>query len=205
MNLGADRTLILLDASASMLDETIVNIVRRKLMGAEVRRQAPKWLRAVRSVHWLVANLRPNKKFQVYVFNTEARAVIEGTDGKWLDSSNAEQLRAAVTAVRFVAPEKGTSLHKAFKVIGRLEPKPDSIVLLTDGLPTQGDGATGAATIAAEDRLALFNTAITRIPSRVAVNTMLFPIEGDPDAAAAFWSLAINTNGSFITPSRDWP
>jgi hypothetical protein len=34
---------------------------------------------------------------------------------------------------------------------------------------------------------------------------MLFPIEGDPAAAAAFWSLAINTKGSFITPSRDWP
>jgi hypothetical protein len=205
LTLGAERTLILLDASASMLDETIVNIVRRKLMSAEIRRQAPKWQRAVRSLHWLVANLRQDKKFQVYVFNTEAHAVIEDTDGKWLDSSDAKQLQAAIDAVRAIAPDKGTSLHKAFQVIGRLKPKPDSIVLLTDGLPTQGDRATGAATIAAEDRLALFKTAITRIPTRVPVNTLLFPIEGDPDAAAAFWSLAIDTKGSFITPSRDWP
>jgi len=205
LTLGAERTLILLDVSASMLDETIVNIVRRKLMSAEVRRQSPKWLRAVRSLHWLIANLRPDKQFQLYLFNTEAHAAIAGTDGKWLNTSDTRQLQAAISAARSVAPEKGTSLHKAFQAIGRLKPKPDSIVLLTDGLPTQGDQATGAATIAADDRLALFRTAISRIPTRVPVNTLLFPIEGDPEAAAAFWSLAIDTNGSFITPSRDWP
>jgi hypothetical protein len=30
-------------------------------------------------------------------------------------------------------------------------------------------------------------------------------MEGDPSAAAAFWQLAIMTQGSFITPSGDWP
>ena len=55
LKLRGRRTLILIDASASMLDETIVNIVRRKVTSAEERRNAPKWQRAVRSVHWLLA------------------------------------------------------------------------------------------------------------------------------------------------------
>jgi len=33
----------------------------------------------------------------------------------------------------------------------------------------------------------------------------LLPMEGDAYAAAAFWKLAVDTNGSFLTPARDWP
>ena len=43
LKLGGQRTLILIDASASMLDETVVNVVRRKLMNDAARRRAPKW------------------------------------------------------------------------------------------------------------------------------------------------------------------
>ncbi len=205
LKLGGKRTLILIDASASMLDETIVNIVRRKLMSAASRRRAPKWRRAVRSLHWLVANLRSNKHFQVYYFNTEARPVIVGTDGQWLDTDDANRLESAIAAVRQLAPENGTSLHRALGVARRLNPAPDSIVLLTDGLPTQGVQATGANKISAQDRLKLFEAAIARLPARIPINTLLFPMEGDPTAAEAFWRLALKTDGSFITPSRDWP
>jgi len=31
------------------------------------------------------------------------------------------------------------------------------------------------------------------------------PLEGDPSAAAVFWQLAQYTQGSFLTPSKDWP
>lgn len=205
LKLGGKRTLILVDASASMLDETIVNIVRRKLMSPASRRRAPKWRRAVRSLHWLVANLRRNNLFQVYYFNTEARPLIAGTDGQWLDTDDANLLKYAVAAIRQLAPENGTNLHKALRVARRLNPAPDNIVLLTDGLPTQGVRATSANSITAEDRLKLFEAAIARLPARIPINTLLFPIEGDPTAAEAFWRLAIATDGSFITPSRDWP
>ena len=39
----------------------------------------------------------------------------------------------------------------------------------------------------------------------IPINTLLLPMEGDPTAAGAFWQLAISSQGSFITPSRDWP
>ena len=55
------------------------------------------------------------------------------------------------------------------------------------------------------DRLRLFDAALDALPRGVPVNTVLFPMEGDPMAAAAFWKLAMATRGSFLTPSSDWP
>ena len=80
--LGGKRVLILLDASASMLDETIVNVIRRRNLEPAQRRSAPKWRRALASSEWLIANLPPDSRFQLYRFNTEAeidRAAVELT------------------------------------------------------------------------------------------------------------------------------
>ena len=205
LKLGGDRTLILVDASASMLDETIVNIVRRKLMADSIRRRSPKWLRVVRSVHWLVANLQPDKKFQVYYFNTKAQPVVQGTEKQWLSTSDTKHLDGAIAAVRMLAPNGGTSLIDAFDVIRQMDPKPDSVLLLTDGLPTQGKSKQVSNKVTGEQRVFLFSNAAKSLPKGVPINTMLFPIEGDPAAAYSYWGLAVKTHGSFITPSRDWP
>lgn len=205
LKLGGRRTLILLDASASMLDETVVNVVRRKLMDPARRRQAPKWQRAVRSAHWIIANLKPGTQFQVMAFNTSAKPVVQGTAGRWLSSLSTANLQAALSGIRSVTPEGGTSLHKAFKISGSLKPRPDSIILLTDGLPTQGDTTASPGLVTSDERLAHFQSAITHVPSSIPINVMLFPMEGDPAAAVSFWELAIKSQGSFIAPTRDWP
>ena len=205
LKLGGNRTLILLDVSASMLDETVVNVVRRKLMDADRRRQAPKWQRAVRSAHWIIANLKPGTQFQVMAFNTSARPVVQGTAGRWLSSLSTAHLQAALASIRTLAPEGGTSLHKAFKISQSLTPPPDNIILLTDGLPTQGDIPASPGLVTSDERLAYFRSALAHVPAAAPVNIMLFPMEGDPDAAASFWELAIKSGGSFISPSRDWP
>jgi hypothetical protein len=206
LKLGGERTLILLDASASMLDETVVNVVRWKLMDPAARRNAPKWQRTVRTLHWLVANLRPGKQFQIYRFNTDAAALVAGTDGRWLSTDDAAQLSAALVAAREFAPTGGTSLHRAFAIIERLSPRPDSVIILTDGLPTQGRAAPERdRLISADERLELFIDATRGLPRGVPINTLLLPMEGDPAAAGAFWQLAISSQGSFITPAPDWP
>lgn len=206
LKLGGERTLILLDSSASMLDETVVNVVRWKLMPLETRRNAPKWQRAVRTVHWLLANLRPGKQYQVVHFNTEASALIAATDGKWLSTDDAVQMNAVIAAARAVAPTGGTSLHRAFAAIDRMVPPPDSVILVTDGLPTQGGRIeTSDRLISEDERKALFVDAVRGLRKGIPINTLLLPMEGDPSAAAAFWQLAIMTQGSFITPSGDWP
>ena len=205
LKLGGERTLILVDASASMLDETIVNVVRRKLMNVSKRRQAPKWQRSVRTLKWLLANLQPNKKFQVYYFNTKAKPAMSTTKNQWLSANAPANLKGVMSAIGKLAPQGGTNLHEAFNVIDAMRPRPDSVILLTDGLPTQGKGRTVSGSITGKERLGLFNSAVRGLPKGVPINTLLFPIEGDPAAAAAFWGLAISTRGSFITPSRDWP
>jgi len=205
LKLGGSRTLILLDASASMLDETVVNVVRRKLMEPALRRQAPKWQRVVRSAHWIIANLKRGTQFQVMAFNTSAKPVVAGTAGRWLSSLSTANLQAALAGIRALTPEGGTSLHKAFKISQNLKPRPDNIILLTDGLPTQGDTQAKPGLVTSEERLAHFRSALAHVPASVSVNTMLFPMEGDPGAAVSFWELAIKSRGSFIAPSRDWP
>lgn len=205
LKLGAERTLILLDSSASMLDETIVNIVRWKVLPPAARRTAPKWQRALRSFHWLIANLRPGKKFQAYEFSSGARALVPGTEGRWLSTDDVGQLGAALRQARQIAPLGGTSLHRAFEIINKLRPRPDSVILLTDGLPTQGGSKESTRLVSARDRLDFFVESARKVPNGTPINTLLFPMEGDPFAAGAFWQLAITTKGSFITPSRDWP
>jgi hypothetical protein len=107
--------------------------------------------------------------------------------------------------LRETVPERGTSLANLVTVIAAMNPPPDNVYLIVDSLPTQGEREPRAATISGRDRLKLFGEAITRMPAQVPVNVILFPMEGDPMAAAAYWNLARTSGGSFISPSRDWP
>jgi hypothetical protein len=205
LKVGGRRVLILVDASASMLDETVVNVIRRRNMSEAARRGAPKWKRAVATVEWLISNLPASARFQIYSFNVEATPLVAGSKATWLDSSSREHVTAAVTALRKLVPADGTSLYHAFSVAGDLTPQPDNILLVTDGLPTQGREKPRRTTVSADQRLNHFGHAQVVLPSRIPINTILLPMEGDAYAAAAFWRLAIQTRGSFLTPARDWP
>jgi hypothetical protein len=205
LKMGGRRILILVDASASMLDETIINVIRRRNMDAASRINAPKWQRALTTTDWLVSNLPATSQFQLYSFNTRAQAAVSGSDGKWLQASSREDVDGAVSALHQIAPAGGTSLYHAFSVAEALKPQPDNILLITDGLPTQGRSKPRSTTVSAEKRLDHFEQATRVLNGKIPVNTILLPMEGDAWAAAAFWQLAINSKGSFMTPSRDWP
>lgn len=205
LKMGGKRILILVDTSASMLEETIVNIIRWRNLPDAIKRDAPKWQRAVRTVEWLLAQLPSESQYQVFAFNTEARPVIAGTDGKWLNTRDTSGLGEAVARLRAVVPDGGTSLYHAFDVTRTLSPRPDNIFLISDGLPTQGQSKPGRSRVSGEQRRKYFRRAIDRLPADIPVNTILFPIEGDPFAASEFWRLALSTAGSFLAPSRDWP
>lgn len=205
LRMGGKRILILLDASGSMLDDTIVNIIRRRNMRDERKRSAPKWQRALATVDWISAKFPNNSEYQIYTFNTETRAAVPDTKGKWLQVSNKLQLDQAIKNLQVIVPEKGTSLENAFDSISQLRPLPDNIYLITDGLPTVGSKSIRGATISGKDRLILFERAVKNLPRGVPVNTILAPMEGDPEAANAFWKLSQLSDGSFLSPSEDWP
>ncbi len=205
LQLGGKRLLILLDVSGSMLDDTIVNIIRRRNMRDERKRGAPKWLKAQAITEWLAAKFPRDSQFQLYTFNTQTKASTPGTQGKWLQVNNKLQLEQALKNIKDIVPEKGTNLEKAFAAAAQLRPAPDNIYLITDSLPTQGARTIRGATISGNQRLKLFSDAIKKLPKGAAVNVILAPMEGDPEAANAFWRLAQLTNGSFMSPAGDWP
>ena len=206
ISVGGQRIALLVDASASMLDETVVNVIRRRNMDDKRKRAAPKWKQATATVDWLTTRFPPTSSYQIYIFNTEVKSAVPGSEGRWLKVNDLVQLNGAVAAVRETIPGGGTSLHKAFAAARALSPQPDNIYLVTDGLPTQAlRPPRFGAKVSGRDRLELFRDSLDSLPADVPVHTVLLPMEGDPAAAHSFWGLAVMTGGSFMSPARDWP
>jgi hypothetical protein len=205
LTVGGQRILVLLDVSASMLDETLVNVLRRRNMEGPRRTGSVKWRQAVATVDWLTTRFPKGASYQIYLFDTDVKPALPGTLGQWLPVADTARLDEAVAAAKAAAPAGGTSLHKAFQAVARLRPQPDSVYLVTDGLPTQGLTPRSSGKVNGNERLKLFNGAVDLLPANVPVHTVLLPMEGDPMAAFSFWGLAVATGGSFLSPAADWP
>ncbi len=205
LKLGGERTLILIDRSASMLDEKIVNIIRRRNMGINDKLRAAKWRQVVASVDWLTAQFRPGTRYQIYIFNNTAEPLLKGSEGIWLDVDDSTQLEEAMRTLRRTPPENGTNMRAAYEVAATLSPRPDNIILLADGMPTMDSATTNQRMVTGRERARLHANAIRELPPGIPVNVLLYPMEGDYDAAIAYWTLAYQTAGSFMSVSPDWP
>ena len=205
LKVGGRRILFLVDASASMLASTIVNVVRRRNLPDHIKIRADKWQQTLATVDWLTTQIPRDSSFQIYTFNTNVSSVMPGTDGDWLDGGDRKVLDETVQQLRSVVPQGGTNLYQALQSIRTLRPAPDNIMLLVDGLPTQGRTPSRRSTISGKDRIKLFNEAVKALQSKAPMNVILFPLEGDPMASSAYWKLALATGGSFMSPSRNWP
>jgi len=206
MKMGGKRVLILIDSSASMLGRSYVNVVRFRLMSDAKKRQTPKWRQAVDTVDWLTTKIDPDARFQIYQFNENVASVLPDSTGEWLDVMDGAGVDTALAELRTVTPGNGSNLYRAFQSIRDLEPLPDNIFLLTDGLPTQGRVVPiKTEMVKVNRRIDLFNKARRELPGRIPLNIILYPMDGDPEAAAYFWRLAVERRGSFMAPSRDWP
>ncbi len=200
LKLGGRRVLILVDGSASMLDTRVVNVIRLRNMDRSVQRRVRKWRQVQKTVRWLVANLPPSSTVQLMVFNGD----VHPFSHKWLPVGD-PAVSAMLAKFSKTLPAGGTSLEKGFAAAAALSPRPDNIILLTDGLPTQGEKTPGQHLVSGKQRIKFFERAIKKLPAGVPVNTILFPMEGDPRAPVLYWRLAIDTRGSFFTPTTDWP
>ena len=206
LRMGGQRIVILVDVSGSMLDRTLVNVIRRRNLPDEEKRRAPKWRQLVNTVDWLTAQIPPGAQFQVIAFNSEASSLVDGTDGQWLTASDASQLDEAVRKLRNETIAEGpTSLYAAFEAARQLNPRPDNIFLLVDGLPTMGAVIPSRAGVTSRERYDHFERARRDLPIGVPVNVILLAMEGDPLAAPAYWRLALASGGSMMAPAEDWP
>jgi hypothetical protein len=199
------RILVLLDTSASMMEDDVVKVIRLRNQPEAARRAAPKWRRALDMVEWITAQLPDNSQFQVYGFNVKSKAVQADTQGKWLTSNDPRVINNVLTATRNITPGDGTSLVNALLSARTINPEPDQIILITDGLPTQGSVAPSRKFINVRDREKLFDDAAKTVTKDMPMDVVLLPMKGDLLAAHAFWRLARRTGGSYVIPSRDWP
>lgn len=206
MQMGGDRVLILVDGSASMLGRTYIDVLRFRLMDEELKPRAPKWRQVVNSVDWITTRLTPQQRFQVYVYGEGYRSVLENSDGQWLSVADGTRVGEAVEALRAYAPQGGTSMHAAVRAIRALEPPPDNVYLLTDGLPTQGASPPSRVGWADQrTRVRHFERAERDLPPRIPINVLFYPLDGDPEATGYYWRMASRSRGSFVSVSRDWP
>jgi hypothetical protein len=205
LRMGGKRVLILVDVSTSMLDRTLVNVIRRRNMTPQQQVQSPKWVQLVNTVDWLTTQIEAGTQVQVLAFNDQVKSLMPGSDGKWVTVTNGAELDEAVKALRTMAPKGPTSLHAAFAAARVLDPQPDNIYLLTDGLPTMGQIVPTREGVTGRERLDHFQRAVRELPVGVPVNTILLAMEGDPKAAPAYWMLALRTGGSMLAPADDWP
>ncbi len=205
LRIGGRRILILVDASASMLASTIVNVVRLRHLPEEQKLRAAKWQQVVGTVDWLTANIPGDSRFQIYTFNTRATPLLDDRGPGWIEVGDGSALEQAVARLRKTVPREGTSLHAAFSVAATLTPRPDNVYLLVDGLPTHGASPPSGTMVSGKQRLQNFTRAVRNLPRGVPINVILFAMEGDPYAPDSFWKLARATRGSFMSPSLDWP
>ena len=200
---GGRHVLIALDVSASMLDETIVQVIRRRNMPRERQLASPKWQRALATVDWLSAQIPLDSNLQILLYSDEARTLLPSD--AWYPVSDAAIVNAALDDLAEMVPSGGTNLEGLIEALAQLRPLPDNVYLVTDGLPTRSNRQPRSATVSGRDRVRFMEDAEKRMPRDVTVNVIMFPMEGDPNASAAYWILAGRSGGTYMSPSRDWP
>jgi hypothetical protein len=197
--------LILVRASGSMVAETVEEAINLQLEPEEVRRESPKWRRAVRAIEWLIASLPHESTFQVRLFAEETVPLFTGDFDRWIPRDDRRQVREVIAALNQVVPTGGANLERAFVTLRQMPVVPDSVLLITDGLPTLSDSHGSATVVSDIDRIRHFNAAARLAPRDIPINTLLFPLWGDPVAPFLFWQLSDYTKGALVCPAPSWP
>ena len=215
LRVEGERIAILVDASASMTDEKLIDVIRRKNMSGDAQRKGPKWQRTRRVVAWLLERLPDGARTVVVAFNSKAtrlgaKTAIEGWDEAGV--------RRVLADLEGFVPTGPTNLASGLAAVAAH--RPTDLYLVTDGLPTAGTSGYrslnpfagcsslwGASrTISGACRAALARHTIAGAGLDGArVNVVLLPIEGDPAAAHEYWRWTASPGGILISPASSWP
>jgi hypothetical protein len=215
LKVEGQKIAILVDSSASMTDEKLIDIIKTKSSSKKDKQQAAKWIRTKKIVEWLLARLPKHSDIVVVTFSEKAK--ILGKKG-WMKASDPSSLSLILSDLNELVPRGGTNLQSGLQMVNKYAPS--NIYLITDGLPTKGESSykslnpfascsslSGSSnTISGECRIKLFQQTIKESArSGVQVNVLLLPIEGDPDAINQYWYWSALTGGLVISPANNWP
>ena len=212
------KIVILVDSSASMTDERLIDIIRYKIAAPTKRQQSPKWQRTQRIVEWLVAKVPKGSDYKVIHFAEQA-AMVGGNN--WKKGADPKDATVVLSDFKQLVPKGGTNLHTAMALMRSSAVGFSNVYLVTDSLPTQGEigkiktvmsffsgcaSVTGnAQNISGKCRVKLLKDIIISYQERAPVNVILLALEGDPYAAGAFWQWTAKSGGMLISPESSWP
>lgn len=125
---------LLVDSSASMTNEKLIDIIKTKNSSNNDKQRAKKWVRTKKVVKWLLARLPKNSDVIVVAFNEKAK--ILGFPS-WVKANDPASLPAIVSDLNALIPEGATNLHHGLKTVNKYAPS--NLYIITDGLPTKGE------------------------------------------------------------------
>ncbi len=201
---------ILLDKSASMMGDNLLEILRFMALPDNQKITQPKWQRTRRTAQWLLARAPQNAKVTLVAFSEDAIML-----GNRPASSPqvSDSMNAIVRDIGKLVPSGGTNLQIGIQKLREVHPNVTDVYIITDGLPTLGDGLgarcrgllTSRKTISSQCRQELLLETVKRAGQGLRVNVILLPLEGDPYASAMYWSWTQVTGGTFLAPAAEWP
>lgn len=218
LKVEGERVVFLVDASSSMTDEYLVDIIKRKSMPDRVKKAGPKWVRTKKVVRWLLSRLPRSSWVSVVSYSDDSK-LLGGSD--WHQASVSAGLSRIIAELDDIVPAGATNLHKGLLKVKSLSPEVTNIYIVTDGLPTTGQSNFSrlnpfsdcfsllgrSNNISGKCRSKLFRQTILDTSSgfNVPVNVILLPLEGDPRASPDYWEWTATTGGLLISPAKSWP
>ena len=215
LKVEGQRIVLLVDSSASMTDEKLLNIIKRKNSSIQNKKQGPKWLRTKKIARWFLARAPKKSQLSIIAFNDSIHYLGKS---KWLSVTTDEVLNDFYKELDSIVPSGATNLYKGLQAVSRLNAT--DLYIITDGLPTAGGSnythvnplsecsslLGKSKSISGECRVELFRQSINDASlTGLKINIILLPIEGDPDAVNEYWSWAAATGGLVISPAENWP
>lgn len=222
-----DRVVVLLDASASMLNTTLVEIIRMRVAPESIRQQAAKWVSARGAADWVLDELPDSAFFQVLTFSdtiqdARGQTVSTANPPPWESKSDPTLATAKVsTTLAQRIPHGPTDLKSALQTVEAMKPLPAQIVLITDGYPTvPGKTALGrlrqcpraragqVPLLSPQCRLSVFKNAeafALRELRGVRIDAILLPLEGDSNSVLGYWEFTAKFGGRLLAPVAGWP
>lgn len=203
---------ILVDKSASMLDETLSGVLRARAKSDADKQLQSKWKRTKRIVQWILARAPENATVTLYAYSDDV--VRLGTADRNV-IAQPDVLQNMLGDLSKVVPDGGTNLEQGLQAIYNANPTMQELYVITDGLPTLGTNRSlgdkarctslfGKSTISGECRASLMRSALMVAPA-VRTNIILLPLEGDPQAPDLYWQWARASYGMMIAPEGNWP
>ena len=227
LKVSPDRVLILLDASASMLSTTLVEIIRLRASSLPEQQQAPKWRSARSAAMWIYDKIPENGNFQIFTYSDSVadlrgKTPSRGAPSNWIMKGDPTLTESAIEQTLANRKAFGpTDLETALRSIFLLKPTPHQVVLISDGLPTlPGTSAlgrlrdcprsSGSSTVllSPQCRASVMRRAVNSVRrdvQKVRIDVILFPLEGDANAVLPYWQLADSTGGRLLSPVPGWP